>query len=391
MPNKTFNERNDFNFLIAIFYTGVSFAALLIARFALFDYESFDYIHSLSHWVERYREMTFFEGLGVKVSNYNQPYMYLLNIIARIGIPDIYLIKIISVIFDAVLAFFVMKIVSLKTKSLNMRILSFLLAFAVPTVIINSAMWGQCDSIYSAFAVGALYYALRVRSKTAYSFIALAVSFKLQAAFIFPIFAIFIVKGKIKLSDCYVFFLVYLSMLLPAFIAGFPVRDLLLVYLDQTGTYDYLTLNAVNVWQFFQNVDFGTFRTVGLYFGGTAVLGLMYFAYIHRERIVATTDYIRLAFLFAVFVPFLLPQMHDRFFYIADALALLVFLYDKRRWYVPVVCVFCSFIAYAWLIMEYIHIFDYRLAALALTAVIIIVLRDLVISLSDKEEITLAQ
>lgn len=378
------------NIIAAVIFTGVAFTALLIVRVSLFYYESFDYIHSLAPWVSRYREMTFWQALGTKVSNYNQPYMYFLNIFARLPVSDLYLIKHLSVIFDAVLAYFIMKLVSLRTRSLNMHILAFLLAFALPTVILNGAMWGQCDSIYSAFAVGAVYFALsdhmplEKRSKLCYAFIALALSFKLQAAFILPLFAVFILQGKIRLRDCYVFFAVYLGMLLPAFMAGFPLRDLLLIYFDQTGTYRYLTLNAVNIWQFFENVEFEPFRTAGLFAGGTAVLSLMYFAWVHREKLIETVDYVRLAFLFAVFVPFLLPQMHDRFFFMADAFALAVFLFDKRRWYIPLVCVFCSFLAYAWLIMEYVHIFDYRLAALALAAVIFTVLRDLVLSVTGK-------
>lgn len=375
------------DYIAAIVFTGVAVFALLVVRFSLFYYESFDYIHSISVWLARYREMTFFEGLGTRVSNYNQPYMYLINIIARVSTPEteIYFVKILSVIFDLALAFFVMKIVSLKTKSMNMHILAFLLAFAIPTVIINSSLWGQCDSIYSALAVGSVYYALSGKSKAAYVFIALALSFKLQAAFILPLFFVFVICKKIKLRDCWVFFAVYLATLLPAFIAGFPLYDLLFVYLRQSNTYSHLSMNAVNIWQLFANVEFEPFRTAGLWAGGAAVLGLMYFAFVYRERITGTTDYIRLAFLFAVFVPFLLPQMHDRFFFMADAFALVLFLYDKRRWYVPLVCVLCSFIAYAWLIMEYVQIFDYRLAALALACMIFIVLRDLVISLTDAE------
>ena len=368
----------------AFLFSAVALSALLIVRNALFYYESFDYIHSLGRWVSQYREMSFWEGLGVKVGNYNPPYMYFLNIFARLNISDLYLIKYLTVIFDAVLAYFVMKLVSLKTKSVNMHILAFLLAFSVPTVIINSSMWGQCDSIYTAFAVGAFYFALTSRSRTAFAFIALALSFKLQAAFIMPIFAVFVIKKKLQLQDIWVFFAVYLGMLFPAFLAGYPIEDLLFVYLKQTNTYHYLTLNAVNIWQFFQNVEFANFKTVGLYAAGVAVLGLLYFAYVHRKELENTVDFVRLAFLFAIIMPFLLPQMHDRFFYMPDILALVLFLYDKRRWFVPVICVFGSFLAYAWLVMEYIHIFDYKIAALAIAAVIFVVLRDLVVSLTSR-------
>ena len=367
-------------------FTVIAAMALLVVRGALFYYESFDYIWSLSVWISQFREMSFTEALGANVGNYNPLYMYILNIIARINIPDLYLIKAVSVFFDLVLAYFAMKLVSLKTSSTNMHILAFLLAFAIPTVILNSAMWGQCDSIYSAFVLGSLYFALSGRSKLAFAFIGLSFAFKLQAAFMFPIFAVFVFKKKIRLHDIYVFFLVYIATLIPAIAAGRAVGEVLMVYLNQPATYLHLNMNAVNIWRFVVNVEFAYVRLAGLFAAGTAVLGLLYFTYVHRESLKSNTDFIRLAYLFAVMVPFLLPQMHDRFFFMADVLSVSVFLFDKRRWYVPVVTVFCSFLAYAWLIMGYVTLIDYRYAALALMAVIFILLRDYVVSLTTANE-----
>jgi len=325
--------------------------------------------------------MSFIESLGTKVGDYNPPYMYILNVIARIGVFDLYLIKIVSVVFDLLIAFFVMKLVSLRTNRTHLHILAFLLAFAIPTVILNSSMWGQCDSVFTAFAVGSVYFALRGRSKTAYAFIALAISFKLQAAFLLPIFAVFVIAKKIRFKDCYMFFLVYFATLLPAFLAGMPLDDLLLVYFRQTDSYHLMNLNAINIWRLTDNLDFSYFRVVGLYMCGTAVLGLLYYTYVKREYLVRNVDFVRLSFLFAVIMPFLLPQMHDRFFFMADVFSLIVFLFDKRRWYVPVVAVFCSYITYAYYLMGWIIVIDHIFAALALMAVILIVLRDLVISL----------
>ena len=372
--------------LIQLAFVAVAVIALIVIRGALFYYESFDYIHSLSRWTAQFREMTFIEGLSADVGNYNPLYMYILNIIARINIPDLYLIKVVSVFFDIVIAFFAMKLVSLKTSSVNMQILAFLLAFAIPTVILNGAMWGQCDSIYTAFVLGSIYFALSGKGKLAYAFIGIALAFKLQAAFMFPLFAVFVFTKKIRFRDCYFFLIAYLATLIPAMLAGRPIMETLMVYFNQTGTYLHLNMNAVNIWRFFVNVEFEPFRTVGLFVGGVAVLGLLYFTYVNRVRLTETKDFIRLAYLFAVIVPFLLPQMHDRFFFMADVLSVSVFLFDKRRWYVPLVTVFCSFLTYAWLIMGFETLIDYRWAALALTAVIFIVLRDYVVSLMPPNE-----
>ena len=378
---KDVNNNGPSNIYIPLVFTFISIIALMTVRGALFNHESGDYILFLEPWVNTYRSMTFFEGLGTKISNYNPPYMYILNIIAHISVSELFWIKLVSVIFDLVIAFFVMKIVSLKTDSLNMHILAFLLALAIPTVIINSSMWGQSDSIYTAFAVGSIYFGLSGRSKMTYVFMALAFSFKFQAGFLFPILPIFIFTKKIKLSDCYMFFVAYLAILLPAILAGMPLNDALFVYAQQATYYSKLNLNIVNLWQFVGYGDYDSYVLAGLYMTGTAVLGLMYFTYVNRARLLSNVDFVRLAYLFAVIIPFMLPKMHDRYYFMADVLSLVLFLFDKRRWYIPVVTVLCSYIAYAYLLMFGIELIDYRIAALGLLFVIIIVLRDYVMSL----------
>ena len=383
---KDSKEETVVNNFIAILFTFICITALLIVRVALFYHESGDYLMFHKLWIEAFRGMSFIEGLGTKVGNYNPPYMYILNIIARINVSDLVLMKVVSVFFDIVLAFFVMKIVSLKTDSRNMQISALILTLAVPTITLNSSMWGQCDSIYSAFAVGSVYFGMRGKSKLTYVFAALAVSFKLQAAFIFPVIAVFAFTGKIRFRDCYMFFIVYIAALLPALIAGMSFNDAFLVYFGQATTYTRLNLNIVNIWRFVGNVSIENFITAGLYLAGTAVLSLLYFTYVHRERLKDNIDFVRLSYLFAVIIPFLLPKMHDRYYFMADVLSIAVFYYDKKRWYVPVVTVFCSYLSYAYFLMNGIEMVDFRLAAIALFIIIVIVLRDYVTSLYYKTE-----
>jgi len=383
------NPKNQIDKNAPAIFVLISVTALLIARGAFFGYESGDYIYFLKPWVEELRSMTFIEGLGTKVGTYNPPYMYILNIISRLNVSDLLLIKIVSVFFDFLMAYFVMKIVSLKTKSLNMQIFAFLLTLSLPTVVLNSAMWGQCDSIYAAFAIGSVYYGLRERSKTAYAFMALAISFKLQAVFLLPILPMLIITNKIRLKDCYMFFVVYLATLLPAIFAGMPVDVALFSYIDQANYYSSLNLNMINIWRFVERVDYDSFRVAGIYMTGVAVLGLMYFTYVHRARLVNTVDFVRLAYLFAIIMPFMLPKMHDRYYFMADVLAVAIFFFDKRRWYVPAVTVICSYISYAYFLMFWVELVDYRFAAFALFVVIIIVLRDYIMSLrADPNEPT---
>ena len=45
-------------------------------------------------------------------------------------------------------------------------------------------------------------------------------------------------------------------------------------------------------------------------------------------------------------VPYLLPRMHERYFYMAEILALVYFMYDHKRWYVPVAITLTSLAGY---------------------------------------------
>ena len=65
--------------------------------------------------------------------------------------------------------------------------------------MLNSAAWGQCDSIYAAFCLGSLYFLLRGRTWWACVFFGLALSFKLQAIFFLPALLIVLVVNRQRL------------------------------------------------------------------------------------------------------------------------------------------------------------------------------------------------
>jgi Gpi18-like mannosyltransferase len=49
---------------------------------------------------------------------------------------------------------------------------------------------------------------------------------------------------------------------------------------------------------------------------------------------------------FALLSPFLLPRMHERYFYSADVLSILYAFYFPRRWFVPLLVIGSSFLSY---------------------------------------------
>ena len=130
-------------------------AALLMAlalglRAAVLDYKTLDYINFLSRWVEFFRQHGGFRALKYPIGNYNIPYLYFLALFSVLPIDDLYLIKLLSILSDVLLAWASMLLCSRFTKSRPRLLAAFFSVLFLPTVFLNSAVWAQCDSIYMA-------------------------------------------------------------------------------------------------------------------------------------------------------------------------------------------------------------------------------------------------
>ncbi len=330
---------------IPLLFTAASVAALIVIRVALLCNNAPDYYNFLGGWVEQMRGLSVGEAMREKIGDYNMPYLYFLLAVSRIDIDAQLLIKWFSCCFDFVTAFFVMKTVALKTENRLWHHLSFLLALALPTVLLNSSYLAQCDAILAAFCTATLYYSLNGDGIKAVIAFSLGFSLKLQAIFILPAVIVCFITKKFKLWHAALFPVAFFITLLPAIIAGRSLIDCVRIYFDQASQYPSLTLSAPSMWQLFGDVQFEPFNTFGIMLTGMAVAVLLYICYIYRDRI-DTQAMVELFYISALMLPFLLPRMHERYFYLADVLSVTVFFYDRRRWYVPLITVLSSLNAY---------------------------------------------
>lgn len=167
--------------LVAIFCCAVS------VRVLFFPFRSGDYDAYFSRWYEFITQHGGFAALRYHFANYNVPYLYLLTLLTYSPIPALYGIKLISVGFDIVLAVFTYRIVALRRPDTWWPVLAAGIVVFLPTVVLNSSMWGQTDSIYSALGIGAVYFVLTRRPWLACLLFGIAISFKLQIIFLFPV------------------------------------------------------------------------------------------------------------------------------------------------------------------------------------------------------------
>ncbi|MCD7903261.1 MAG: conjugal transfer protein TraL [Oscillospiraceae bacterium] len=299
-----------------LFLSAALLFAAMTVRALCMDHETLDYQNFLTVWVNFFRENGGFAALRESVGNYNVPYLYFLALFSYSAVRDLYLIKLLSICFDVLLAWGTLRLAEHFSKSAVVRLAAFFITLLLPTVVLNGAYWGQCDSIYAAFTVWSIYFALRGRGIRAVAAAALSFAFKLQAVFLLPVFLIFLFAKKIKWRHLAVFPLTYFLAVLPAVALGRPLADTVLLYFDQAGSVgSALNYNSPSIFAFVRgDVDAALLSALGVGAAFLFLLLLFLLCFIQR-RSLNDRALLTCAVLVCVAVPFFLPHMHDRYFF----------------------------------------------------------------------------
>ena len=328
----------------ALFAAAFAFTALaLVIRASLLDFESGDYLTFLAPWTQFFRDNGGFAALRYSLGNYNPPYMYFLALFSYFDISELYLIKLLSVLFDVLLAWACMKLLGLYTGSRAKLLGVFLAVLFLPTVVINGAYWAQCDSIYAFFGIYALYLGLRGRGCASMVSLAACLAFKLQAVFIIPVFFILLLAKRIRWRQLLVFPAAYIVFMLPALLAGRPFVETMTLYFAQAGTVgDAMNYNAPSLTSMFQwSGNTESWSTLLIAAAFALVLASYAVAAVKRREL-DDTVFLGFALLLAMGIPYLLPHMHDRYFFISGVLALVLAFRDRRFFPIPLLAELAS-------------------------------------------------
>jgi len=332
------------------------------------DYETLDYQNFLTRWVQFYRDNGGFRALDRSVGNYNIPYLYFMALFSYSGIKDLYLIKLLSIFFDVLLACGCTMLLGRFTGSLPRRTACFFAVLYLPTVFLNSAVWAQCDAIYVSLAVLGIALALEDKPRASMVCMALSFGFKLQAVFILPVCAVLWFMGKYKWQHFLLFPLSYVILVMPAVLCGRPFIETLTLYTSQTGSIGSgLNYNSPSVFAIITQVqDPGKASRLAILCAFGYMLILLALAFIMRKRL-NERHVLIFAALFAVGIPFLLPHMHDRYFFAADIMTLCLAFAMPITASLAVLTEFASLLGYhAYLKMRYLLLMDRGAAALIL-------------------------
>lgn len=309
----------------------------LFLRGFLLPHQTLDYQNFLMHWVQFFRDNGGFSALCQPVGNYNVPYLYLLALISYLPVSDLYLIKLASIMFDVLLAWGGWRLAK-QVGGDSGGPAAFSVLLLLPTVVLNGSCWGQCDAIWAALCVHALADALDRHPLRSVSLMGLAFAFKLQAIFILPLWGALWLCGKVKFRHLWAFPGVFALTMVPALLAGKPVADILGVYVGQTTdsvSWQTLNYNSPSVVTLFpvghQPGPWGPAVGIGLAFLLVlVVLGLL----IWKRKAADSTAFILGGIVLSLGVPFFLPYMHERYFYLGGVL-LAVWACTHRRAAVP--------------------------------------------------------
>lgn len=301
-------------------------AAMLLRALCL-DYASLDYQDFLHQWYVYFRENGGFGAIAGSVGDYNVPYLYFMAAISYLNVSDLYLIKLFSILWDVALAWGCLRLVRSLVRERQgsaAPLIAFGAALLLPTVVLNGAYWGQCDAIYAALCIHAAALALEERGSASAALMGLAFAVKLQSIFVLPLWGVLWLAGRVKFRQLWAFPLAYLGSALPALLLGKPLGDILGVYLHQMGEYPRLVLNAPSVYQFIPyglEVDETLASRLGIAAAGVLVLVLLGLGLWLRGRLDRETA-MAAAVVLCIGVPFFLPHMHERYFFLADVFTL---------------------------------------------------------------------
>jgi Gpi18-like mannosyltransferase len=317
----------------------------IILKFILAPVKTGDYVGFLNPWIIFIKTHGYASSLKYNFYDYTPSYIYVLIIIAKTGLNPLYLIKFISILFEYLAAFFVGKIVNLKYHSTKIFFISFAVLPLLPTVILNSSYLSQCDSIYASFILGSIYFILKNKQILSVIFLGLAFAFKMQTVFILPLFFVFMLRGKINWYYFFIIPLIFILSILPPWFYGRELTGLLKVYLNQTDHYRLLTLNFPNLYIWIDNDFYEPVKTAGIV--ATIIITLLSGFWLSKKKYVLSFEmYIKLAFLSSIFIPFILPGMHERYMYLGDLLGVLYYLVLRKNIHLPISILLVSFYSY---------------------------------------------
>ena len=188
---------------------------------------------------------------------------------------------------------------------------------------------------------------LKKKYNTSFILYGVAITFKLQAIFLLPAIGIIYLKNRDFSFKQFLWVpLVNFVLYIPAVIIGKPITSIFDAYLCQTKKYAYkTTLGYPNIY-YFAEIDRVDLIKPGIILTMILLFALMIFVLYTKGKL-NDKGIIELSVTVLFLVTFFLPEMHDRYGYVAEVLSLVYFFMIEKDWLILLIINLNAFANYA--------------------------------------------
>lgn len=364
---------------------GTGLVLALLVRLSLHDYYTRDY-SMFTRCYLTIKELGF-SAFKAGCTNYTPFYEYLLYLETVLfpKMTNTAGTKLPLIGFDFICAWICFLIVRMKFKTGPIPYFAMFAILFSPPIILVSAGWAQFDIIYTTFLVACVYFILKDKGWLACLVFGIAISIKLQAVALAPFLLILFLKKKISFQSLLLIPGIYILSILPAWIAGRSLVDLLTIYVRQTNLFDVLTLTAPNLYYWIPDGNYDQFYLTALCFGAGMIFLFTIAAYKSRSELNANRI-VLLAMISSIIVPYFLPKMHERYFFPALVLSFVFGFFYPKYFYIPIVVSVVSYFSYQQYLFQTTD-FSFSVLALVLLVVILILVKQLIKQFYPPEEV----
>ena len=346
------NKHRNVLLLVLLFVLGAA------VRWAGRYFVSEDMTYCLMPWFEKIKAAGGLPALSNQVGDYGILYQTLISIMTYLPIQSVVQYKLLSSLFDIPLALVAAaiyrdvrlsdKVTTPETRS-RVRMQSWLVAAVVwllPTVMLNSSYWGQCDSLYATCCLATLYLLRRNSFVGAFVMLGLAFACKLQTVFILPIIGVYYLVQK-RFSLFWILLSVVVMWLsgIVAFAYGRNLLAPILIYTGQVGHYQEMYMSFPSLWMLVGN-DYWSMRWFAILLTFAVLAVGLWYCLNHKHNILSNGRFYAVAAWFMWSMLLFLPSMHDRYAYLLDLLLVLLACWDRRFTKYAVITVLISLYYY---------------------------------------------
>ena len=299
-------------------------------------------------------------------TDYPPGYMYVLYMIGAVKswlepsqAVEYLIIKLPAIICDILTGLFIYRLASKRFSSLLSTVIAGLY-MTNPATIVDSAMWGQVDSVYTLALVALVYLAANKKMIPAYFVFAVAVFIKPQSLIFTPILIYGIVETVFLPHfdrDKFVKNLLFgIGAILFMFLMALPfgVGHVIDQYTKTLASYQYMTINAFNVWGAL-GMNWQALTTPAAIFGYAVLVFIVAYTTYVFFKSKNPAKYYFVGALLAFLTYMLSTKMHDRYSFPMMVMLLLAFVMHPKReeMYLYIASTMSLFFNTAWVLFIY--------------------------------------